>query len=524
MKFYFRWALTLVMIGVVGALVICTWSWLAGPNIDTMLTYHRNLIAHSFHGMFQILAGQDQAPLPQLLDYVLYLSGFSSVLALQFASSTLIIAAVLWILALDLKTNDQYQKIQVSWRPVVYALSAIAMIVSPSFSVSLTWVRYAAIVGICWYAVWVLEEKILTAADLQLRKYAIILGAMLGLGLLISYTWGVVIVASLLSLAWRRQLHRPGIRSSLLLGAIPGVVATFVFLIYAGSMHLSLILLRSHAHSGLIKTIGEAWGLLIYPLVGSLLFPGVINTSISIVSLAIIGYSVFLFLRIRRDYVVPFLCHVILPVPFFILTAANSGYGMIGPGLILMSCAIKGALQLSIRRSILFVVLGMVTLTAGMLANLHGFNTVAPEMYANKSRAALDAVISRLSQEHALNDQTLVVACDESTLFLAESSLPTSVRRRYSSDEKTSTAPNVEAMLRVGYRQDTLTPAIHRVVVIQCGSRTFYEDFQFFQKWLHNAGFTPSPFQQKIGTYSSWLQKATTTTAPAQYVIEEWSR
>jgi|GEM_PF-3296416 hypothetical protein len=524
-RHFFKLTFLLLCITIVALGVIYAWIYFAGPNTDTMLTFNRNYDAHSLLGMFRILANQDQAPLPQLLDYILYRLGFSELVALQAASSALIVIGAVCVLAKDLKIDSKFREISLAWRPMVFALGAAAIILSSSFSAVLTWVRYSSLVGIAWYAAWVLEEHVVLADTMPaLKRRAAALGFVLGLGLMISFSWGVVIVASSLSLIFRRQFFRPGLKSSLFIGAIPGILTTIAWFIYAGGHQFSLIMLRTHgAGFHFVKTIGKTINLFIYPLAGSLLFPGVVNAFVIVATLGTVGLSVVFFLHSRRELIMPFVFYVLVPIPFYIVTNVNSGYVMMGPGLVVITCAIKGVLRLSTRRAVLMTVLGLPVLLLGMLANLRGFNTMSPEMFANKSRVAVDFVHSRLAKEHALSDRTLLVAADESTRFLIDT-IP-DVQRHFLMGDVSLSAPNIKAMLQYGFQQDQLTPKINRVALVLGGERHdfFKQESSYVQHWLQGDGFHLLS-QKDIGLYSSWLKRAMSTNAPAQYIVQEWVR
>lgn len=516
----FAWTAAL-LIAATAAMVIFAWIYCAGPNIDTLLSYHRNHLAHHVSGMMQILAAQDQAPFPQLLHYALQCLGFSSVVALQAASSALAVAGVIGVLAADLNTEPRYRAFSPTQRTWMYTFAVMAILISANFSASLTWVRYAVIIGVMWYAVWVLEMKWQTATDPQAQRYAWLMGLLLGIGPLVSYTWGVVILASVLSLTWQGRLRSWADWARLLAGALPGALMTLMWLGYAGTQHLALILLRTHGTPfHLVKCIGKAWHLVTYPLVGLLLFPGVVNGLIMLGSFLTVGVAAIVFLRTKRELIVPFLCHTLLPIPFFLATSVTSGYNMIGPGLILLSCAIKGVLRWPLKRALYVSLVGMAVLIGGMLVNLRGFNSMSPMFHANKSRAAVDMVRQRLLAEQALNAHTLVVATDESGRFLIEA-LPR-VQRRFITDTLTSTAPNLEAMLRMGYSQDALTPSIDRVMIIVSDSGGVRAEQTTINQWLLPRGFKPTPFRHEVAPYSSWLKRATSTDASAEYLVEEW--
>lgn len=526
MKKIFSWdfssKITLIIISSVAIAIVFSWIFFAGPNIDTLLTYHRNYIAHSFAGMFQILANQDQAPLPQLIDYILFRLGFTGVVALQAISSLLIIAAILWVFLLDLSADKNYLKLSQLWRLRVYCLGSIAIIISSSLDISLTWVRYAPIVGLLWYAVWTLQEKLLTI-DHQLnhRRYAFILGLLVGIGPLVSYTWGVVVIALFLSLLIRCKLSRFVIRNNILLGLIPGILLIITWFIYAGTSHIDLILLRTHARATtLIKLIGEGYHLLTYPFIGALLFPGIINILALLMNASTIGLAVIIFLRTRHDLILPFIFYTLLPIPFFLFTGASPGYGMIGPGLIILTIAIKGILQFSSKRAILLSIFTFSGLVFSLVANLQGINSMSSYMFSNKSRKAVHIVLIHLLNKHALNNRTLVIAGDECAMYLVEKYLPNDVSRRYISDQTISSAPNIEAMLQFKYRQDKLTTTINRVTFILIGSETS----NAIQKQMHSQGFMLDSFYREVGPYSYWYRKVTSNKAPAQYIIEEWVR
>lgn len=516
----YPWAAILLIVAA-AVTVICAWIYCAGPNTDTLLSYHRNHLAHHLSGMMQILAAQDQAPLAQLFHYALQCMGFSSVVALQAVSSALAVVGVVGVFAVDLNTENRYRVLKASQRTWIYTFAAIAIIISANFSASLTWVRYAVIIGVMWYAVWVLEIKWHTATGHQAQRYAWLMGLLLGIGPLVSYTWGVVIVASILSLTWQGRLRSLAVWRRLLAGVLPGALLTLIWLAYAGSQHIALILLRTHGTPfHWVKFIGKAWHLITYPWVGLLLFPSVVNGLIMLGSLLTVGVATIVFLRSQRELIVPFLCHTLLPIPFFLATSVTSGYSMIGPGLILLSCAIKGVLRRPLKQALCFSMLGMAVLIGGMVVNLRGFNSMSPMFHANKSRAAIEMVRQRLLVEQALNQQTLVVATDESGRFLIEA-LPL-VHRRFLTDALTSNAPNLEAMLRMGYTQDALTPSIERVMIIVSDNGGVSAQQRAISQWLLPRGFKPTPFRQEVAPYSSWLKRATSTDASAEYWLEEW--
>ncbi len=514
-----HWSAVLIA-AAVATPIIYSWIVFAGPNSDTILTYHRNLLAHGFPGLLRILAEQDQAPLPQIIHYVFYGIGFSSVVALQAASSAAVVTVVLGALAWDLAADTTYRRLTDSQRTVVYALGAVAILLSPSFNASLTWVRYAVMIGVAWYAVWILEARLSAAEDREAqRRYAVLLGVILGLGPLISYTWGVVIVASLASMRRRSGISFRNIRGSLVLGSLPGLLTALVWLVYAGSAHLSLILLRTHATTGhVVKTLGKGLHLLMYPLTGYVLFPGLAGIIIIVACAATLGLSAWLFLQARRDLRAPFLCHLLIPIPLFVATSVSSGYGMIGPGLILTSCAIRGVLSSSRPRQVVLTALGLTALLGATVVNLQGLDAMGTGMAANKSRAAVQLVLSHLSQDDALNPHTLVLAGDESSRVLIEA-IP-AVGHRFIVETAPRTAPNIDALLRVGYPQDNLLPSTNRVVAVI----TDQPQTQFLDRWLGEEGFHLTSFQSEVGTYSKWMGRFTSVARPSQYLIEEWVR
>ena len=113
-----NYMLAMLAISIVVMAVIFAWIWLSGPNIDTLLTYHRNLFAHNFLTMFDTLTHQDQAPFPQILDYGLSSLGFSRLIALQTANAILIVVVMLQALNLDLKSDLGYLKKTTFWRQI----------------------------------------------------------------------------------------------------------------------------------------------------------------------------------------------------------------------------------------------------------------------------------------------------------------------------------------------------------------------------------------------------------------------
>ena len=518
--FYPRFLMGMILI-TVASMVIMSWIWWGGPNSDTILTYHRNHLAQSWMEMLQLLVGQDQAPLPQFFHYALHVLGFSSVIALQVSSSLITVLALFYILAWDLNADSRYQ--QLSYPLWIYTFTAIAMLISPSFSAALTWVRYAVLIGIAWYGVWVLEEYASQAK--QPNPYIFSVGLALGLGCLISYTWGVVVVASGLSLLFNRQLKRSDVLRNLVFGAIPGLIVTVGWLMYAGTAHLNFILLRTHGTAlTLMKSLGKSVFLLTYPFVGGLFFPSLITLLIVVMTVSILGYGVYIYLRNEPTRTFPFFCHLFLSIPLYLVTNVTVGYGMIGPGLILMSCAIKGIIRLSRPPRLCLMTLLLVTLLAGMIANIEGKNVISAIFSANKSREAIQTIISRLVSENALNNHTLVIAGDESSRVLIESIPAVQRRFAYELTSNGTSAPNLVALLRMAYRQDKITPNVDRIMIILVGATKdmFTEQDQYLQQWLSTAHFSHLVFKKEIGAYSSWMKRITNTVAPAQYVVEEW--
>lgn len=270
--------------------------------------------------------------------------------------------------------------------------SGLVVLSSGVFAVS-GMVRYSSFTGPIWLVAFLLVVRAARGEGDLIPA----LGLILGWGVFVTYgaaaPLGLVVVMLGLSKATRSA------RSfmDLIKGLAPGLAATALWLVYAGSEHLSSLRDRSGAArpSTLRSIAGHLYEMGVWLFTGPATLPTV--TGITIIVLVGAAYG---FLLLRRPVfagvgATPFLLFTVFAVPFLAFSGADTGWSMAGPTAV-VAFAAAIAIGRFDRRAVHIGAAFLVTAAVVSALTAADVAVLRPEVYSSKASEAFDTAASLL--------------------------------------------------------------------------------------------------------------------------------
>ena len=315
-----------------------------------------------FGAAVDLMVNDNQAPGAQVLFWVGAQLGFDSITGQR--SLSIVVSSVAYASALLFATRWRRRTNGVLLNGPMLLVAMSAVILAPGVFAASAMVRYSSLAGSVWLTAFVLTVRAVRGE----RHLVPTLGVVLGLGSLIAYSVVAAVVCTGAALMLVPATRSPRTMLSLVKGIVLGSLPTLLWFVYAGSKHVSNIVIREGEPrgSGLRALAGHLYELGTWLLVGPSSLPNATGVAVIVVIAAL---AVLLLRRTgfeRKEMTVLFV-FTLVAAPTHYAFNADSGWFMAGPAAIVALALALGACQLAGRRGSVAVMLILATAAVAAL-------------------------------------------------------------------------------------------------------------------------------------------------------------
>ena len=352
------------------------------------------------------MVDDNQAPGAQVLFWVGAQAGLDSITGQRALS--IVLSSAAYAAALLFATGWRARTDGVLLKNPLLLVTTSAVILAPGVFAASSLVRYSSLAGAVWLAAFLLTVRVVGGEGHLVPT----LGVVLGLGSLIAYSVVTAAVCTGAALMLVPTVRSTRTMLSFSKGLALGSLPTLLWLVYAGSEHVSNIVVREGEPrgSGLRALAGHFYEMGTWLLVGPSSLPDAIGIAV-MVAIAVLAVLGFRRAGFGRTEITVFLVFTLAAVPINYAFNADSGWFMAGPAAIVALALAVSAGQLARHSGMVAAMLILATAAVAALPSA-GVAVLRPDTYANQARRAVDRAAQLTS------DGSAVYIVDEKTAAL----------------------------------------------------------------------------------------------------------